>query len=171
MKRISTLIVAVTFTSLSMLHPLHAATPSNPYGTSVIDPAGPNESILKISKKGKSVEFTLKKLKAMKSSEISIYEPFVKKRQKFTVIPLSALFKTVGISGKDLVETIALNDYIYSSTASKFVAANAYLAIAREGKDIPYSEGGPVRLVFADSSRWASNLDAWNWSLAKIVVK
>jgi hypothetical protein len=107
----------------------------------------------------------------MKSSTISIYEPFLKKRQSFTVIPLKNFFSLVGISGKDKVATIALNDYIYSNTASAFISAGAYIAIERDGVAIPYDQGGPLRLVFADNSKWAKNLDAWNWSLASIRVK
>ena len=148
-----------------------AAESTNPYGTSTVDPAGPNEVIFTVSKGGKKVAFTTSQLNKVKSSRISIYEPFIKKRQSFTVIPLKTLFALVGISGKDKVLTAALNDYIYSNSAEKFNAANAYLAIKRNGKEIPYDQGGPVRIVFADSSNWAKNLDAWNWSLASISVK
>lgn len=48
---------------------------------------------------------------------------------------------------------------------------SGYLAIARGGKDIPYDQGGPIRIVFPDKSKWAKNLDAWNWSIRKIIVK
>ena len=84
---------------------------------------------------------------------------------------MKTFFSLVGISGNDKVFTTALNDYVYSNTASKFIAANAYIAIKRNGTDIPYDQGGPIRLVFADKSVWAKNLDAWNWSLASISAK
>jgi hypothetical protein len=84
---------------------------------------------------------------------------------------MKSLFALVGISGNDKVATRALNDYVYSNTASKFLAANGYVAIKRNGVDIPYDQGGPIRLVFADNSIWAKNLDAWNWSLSSIAVK
>jgi DMSO/TMAO reductase YedYZ molybdopterin-dependent catalytic subunit len=51
------------------------------------------------------------------------------------------------------------------------LTANGYVAIKRNGVDIPYDQGGPIRLVFADNSVWAKNLDAWNWSLSSIAVK
>jgi hypothetical protein len=107
----------------------------------------------------------------MKSTVISIYEPFVKKRQTFSVVPMKNFFALVGISGKDQVITTALNDYTYGNSAERFIAANAYIAIKRNGQPIPYDQGGPIRLVFGDKSKWAKQLDAWNWSLVSISVK
>ena len=158
--------------SLAVVSPLSAtAAEKNPYGTSTVDPAGPTEVIFTVSKGSKKAEFAYARIQKMKSKTISIYEPFLKKRQKFTVIPLKNFFALVGISNQDKVMTIALNDYIYTNTAAQFISAGAYIAIKREGVDIPYDQGGPLRLVFADDSRWAKNLDAWNWSLSAIRVK
>lgn len=144
---------------------------TNPYGASSVDPAGPTEVIFSVSKKGKKVSFTTAKLGTLKSSVISVYEPFLKKRQSFTVIPMKTFFALVGISGTDKVRTTALNDYIFTETAANFVSANGYIAIKRNGVDIPYDQGGPVRIIFSDKSKWAKNLDAWNWSLASLSVK
>jgi len=167
-------IIAVGVTALVALSVVPASTAAettNPYGTSTVDPAGPNEVIFTISKGSKKVQFTSAKLNKLKSSTITIYEPFLKKRQTFTVVTMKSLFALVGISGNDKVATRALNDYVYSNTASKFLAANGYVAIKRNGVDISYDQGGPIRLVFADNSAWAKNLDAWNWSLSSIAVK
>jgi hypothetical protein len=87
------------------------------------------------------------------------------------VIILQTLFTFVGISGKDKVITTALNDYIFQNTAANFIAADAYLAIRRNGAEIGYDQGGPIRIVFPDDSKWAKNLDAWNWSIESISVK
>jgi hypothetical protein len=111
------------------------------------------------------------KLLSLGTSEISIYEPFVKLRQTFTVIPLATLFKKVGISGTENVMTKALNDYVYTNTATKFLSANGYLAVKRNGIDIPFDQGGPIRIVFPDGSTWSHFLDPWNWSLSSISVK
>lgn len=148
-----------------------AAEAKNPYGAPVVDPAGPNESIFTVSKGAKKVDFTYSQLKKMKTSKVTIFEPFVKKNQTFTVIPIKDFFKRVGISGNDSVSTVALNDYVFKSTASKFVAANGLIAIGLNGAEIPYDQGGPIRLIFAKNSSWSKNLDAWNWSLASITVK
>jgi hypothetical protein len=169
MKKVITTAVAISL--IAILAPTSHASEKNPYGTSTVDPAGPNEVIFKVSKGATKVEFTTSKILKMKSSTINIYEPFLKKRQNFTVIPIKNFFLLAGISGKDKVATRALNDYVYSNTAEKFLAANAYIAIKRDGAPIPYDQGGPIRIVFADTSSWSKVLDAWNWSLSSISVK
>jgi hypothetical protein len=143
----------------------------NPYGTGNVDPAAPNEVILTITKGSKKVEFAYPRLQKMKQSNISIYEPFLKKRQSFSVIPLKNLFNMAGISGKDRVKTAALNDYVFTESAENFISADAYLAIKINGQPIGYDQGGPIRLIFSDKSKWSKNLDAWNWSLVSISVK
>lgn len=169
MKRALAIAIAATLTII--LVPASVGAEKNPYGTSTVDPAGPNEIIFSISKGSRKSDFTISRLLKMKSSTISIYEPFVKKRQTFTVVPIKNFFALAGISGNDKVITAALNDYIYTNTAAKFIAANAYIAIKRNGSPIPYDQGGPLRLVFDDQSKWSKHLDAWNWSLASISVK
>ena len=170
MKKLLTASIA-TVIALSTLPYAEAADTKNPYGTAVVDPAGPNEIILSISKGKERADFTLSRLQKIKSKTITIYEPFVKKHQTFTVIPLKTIFGFVGISGKDRVSTRALNDYIYTNTAEKFLAADGYLAIKRNGADIPYDQGGPIRIIFPNTSKWANFLDAWNWSIATISVR
>lgn len=169
MKKILVFTLAVSLTAIPVN--ISIAAEKNPYGISTVDPAGPNEVIFTVSKGNRKSEFAYARIQKMKSKTISIYEPFLKKRQKFTVIPLKNFFSLVGISGQDKVMTIALNDYIYTNTAAQFISAGAYIAIKRDGIDIPYDQGGPLRIIFADDSRWAKNLDAWNWSLATIRVK
>ena len=169
MKSFLAFVLAISLTAIPINTAIAAE--KNPYGISTVDPAGPNEIIFTISKGNRKSVFAFARIQKMKSKTISIYEPFLKKRQKFTVIPLKNFFSLVGISGQDKVMTIALNDYIYTNTAAQFISAGAYIAIKRDGVDIPYDQGGPLRLVFADDSRWAKNLDAWNWSLSAIRVK
>lgn len=151
--------------------PTPSASPSNPYGAAPVDPPAPTDPILTLSKGSKSMTLTMAKLLSLGTSEISIYEPFVKLRQSFTVIPLATLFKMVGISGAEKVMTKALNDYVYTNTAAKFLSANGYLAVKRNGIDIPFDQGGPIRIVFPDGSTWSHFLDPWNWSLSSISVK
>jgi hypothetical protein len=169
MKKVFLIALALSVMSVTQ-YPANAAE-NNPYGISTVDPAGPNEVIFTVSKGGKKTEFAYARIQKMKSKTISIYEPFLKKRQSFTVVSIKSFFDLVGIKGQDKVLTIALNDYIYTNTAAQFLAADAYIAIKRNGVDIPYDQGGPLRLVFADKSKWSKNLDAWNWSLASIRVK
>lgn len=170
MKKVLALLIASTVL-IAITPAAKAVEDVNPYGSSAVDPAGPNEVIFTVSKGKQKVSYTTSQINKIKSTTISIYEPFLKKRQSFTVIPLRTFFSLVKISGKDKVFTTALNDYVYSNTASKFISAGAYIAIKRNGAPIPYDQGGPVRLVFADTSTWAKNLDAWNWSLASISAR
>lgn len=171
MKNRIAIALAIALACIAITPTSHAATSDNPYGASTVDPAGPNEIIFTVAKGKKVQSFTIGRLNKFKTSTISIYEPFVKKRQTFTVIPIKTFFTLVGITANDKVSTIALNDYVYNSTAKKFLDANTYVAIKRNGLDIPYDQGGPLRLVYADNSSWANSLDSWNWSLEKIVVK
>jgi hypothetical protein len=169
-KTIAAFITGVLLLS-SHIAPAQAADPKSPYGTLAVDPAGPTEIILTLSKGSRKAEFAYGRLLKMKSSVITINEPFIKKRQSFTVIPLSKLFALVGIKETDMVTTSALNDYIFKDRAKNFLKADAYLAIKKNGKAIGYDEGGPIRLIYSDSSSWANYLDSWNWSLVSISVK
>ena len=159
---------ALTFVPIGVAN---AKESKNPYGTGTIDPAAPNEIILTITKGSRKVEFAYPRLLKLKQSTINIYEPFLKKRQSFSVIPLKNLFNLAGIAGKDRVKTTALNDYVFTETAESFIAAEAYLAIKVNGQPIGYDQGGPIRLIYSDKSNWSKNLDAWNWSLVTISVK
>jgi len=171
----STKKIFIILTSLTLMtafaSPATVASEKNPYGAAPVDPAGPNEILLTITKGSRQADFAYPKLLKLKQSTIKIYEPFLKKRQSFTVVKLSTLFNFVGISANDAVVTTALNDYIFTAKASQFLAADAYLAIKRNGKEIEYDQGGPIRLIYSDKSKWAKNLDAWNWSIASISVK
>jgi hypothetical protein len=148
-----------------------SAVTANPYGASSVDPAGPNEVILTIKNKSITVTYKLSDLIKLATQDLTIHEPFVKKVQKFKVIPLTTLFKKAAVSPSQQVSTQALNDYIYANKASEFIAAKGYLAVERSGVQIPYDQGGPIRIIFPDNSKWAKFLDPWNWSISKIVVK
>lgn len=148
-----------------------AASSANPYGGAAIDPLPASATIFTVTNGKKSVNYSKNSLLAIKSTIITIQEPFVKKKQSFTVIPLDYFLAKSAITSSMTIDTIALNDYIYSNKAGNFSQARAYIAIKRFGKDIPYNEGGPIRIVFDTPSSWFKFLDAWNWSLRTIKVK
>lgn len=165
---IAAIVVAVGASTLAA-HPSSAA--GNPYGAAPsIDPAGPNDPLLTMKNGTKVAKFTFSQLKGLKIQSVSIYEPFIKQRQSFTCVPLSTLFAKVGIKGNQKVSTLALNDYMYNNTASGFTSSQGCLAITRNGSAIPYDQGGPIRLIYPDKSKWAKVLNAWNWSLASITA-
>ncbi len=155
----------------------HAATPKptatkNPYGASQqIDPPGPNDVLLTVSNHSKVVKLSMKALRKLGTTQISIYEPFVKVRQTFTVVSLAKIFKLVNVPTGATIITDALNDYIYTDSAKNFTFSNGQLAIERFGAPIPYDQGGPIRIIFPDKTPLASNLNAWNWSINVIKVK
>lgn len=142
--------------------------PTNPYGGTNIDPLPASATILTVTNGKKSVNYSMNDLSTIKSTVIAIYEPFLKKRQKFTVIPLDYFFARSSIKPSMTVDTMALNDYKFSEEARNFSKARAYVAIKRFGKNIPYDQGGPIRIIYANSSTWVKNLSAWNWSIRTI---
>ena len=168
---LSVLFVVTTISSAHAASPKPTAT-KNPYGASVpVDPPGPNDVVLTVTNRNKVVKFTLTTLKKLGSTQVSIYEPFVKVRQTFTVIALAKIFKSANIPPTANLSTDALNDYIYTNTAKNFTDSQGQLAIARFGEPIPYDQGGPIRIIFPDKTILGKNLNAWNWSLNLITVK
>lgn len=143
---------------------------SNPYGVLSIDPAAPNEPILAVKGGSTPLSLTLDQLNALGSTSITIDEPFVKKRQTFSGVPLAAVLAKAGIPDDATINTIAINDYHYTSAVAPMLASKALIATARDGAPIPYDQGGPIRIVFPDGTPLSSDLDAWNWSLASIAL-
>ena len=163
---------APTTTGTSGSAPL-TATPSptaNPYGTPPpVDPPGPNDPVLTVTgTNGTLHAYTLTTLQTLGTTQATIYEPFIKHNQTFTVIPMKTLLDAAGLTGNQWVKTHALNDYTYPNTATYFDSNNALLAFKADGTNIPIDKGGPIRIIFPDNSPAATNLDAWNWSLDKI---
>ena len=150
--------------------PTPSASATNPYGGGFsVDPPKATDVVLTVS--GTSTHaYTMGELTSLATKTISIFEPFVKTRQSFAVVSMTDLLNKAGLSGNQKVETLALNDYAFVDTAAHFIDNNAYIAVSRDGADIPMDQGGPVRIVFADSSPYAKNLDAWNWSLKAIGI-
>ncbi len=163
--------ILIFFLSTTNHTSLSFAEEVNPYGGVAVKPPAANETIFTINNGKKVIKYSMNSLKAMKPITITIYEPFVKKEQSFSVISISNIAKKSGINPKAKLVTIALNDYTYTNTLQNFVAAKGYIAIARNGKPIPYDQGGPIRIVFPKDSKWSKFLDPWNWSLSSIVVK
>ena len=144
---------------------------ANPYGGADIDPLPDTAVIFSIKNGTKIINYSKKDILTIKSTIITIFEPFVGKTQKFTVIPLDYFLGKSSIASSKTIDTIAINDYIYTNKVANFSKAKAYIAFKRFGKDIPYNQGGPLRLVYSNTSSWSKNLDAWNWSLRSIKVR
>lgn len=141
---------------------------TNPYGVPSIDPPAPNEAVLEVTGGSTLLSLTLDQLNALGSTTITIDEPFVKKRQTFSGVPLASVLSKAGIPTDATLDTVAINDYHYTAAAGPMVESQALIATARDGAPIPYDQGGPTRIVFPDGTPLSSVLDAWNWSLASI---
>jgi hypothetical protein len=139
------------------------------YGGFPVDPPAPDEVVLTLEGNLR-IELTMAELEGLAVDEVTLDEPFVRRRETFRVIPLAELFALAGIEDGQTVQTIALNDYRYADSVSALLGAQALLAVARDGAPIPMDAGGPIRIVFADDSSYAQTLDAWNWSLRTIRV-
>ena len=146
-----------------------APTTENPYGADIeVDPPAPGESVLTVTGPAGEKTYSLEQIAALGPETVTINEPFVNKKQTFTAVPMEALLAPSGLTGSQMIDTTAINEYVYSNTAESFVSGGALLAYELDGKPIPYDQGGPVRIIFADDAPGASNLDAWNWSLSSI---
>lgn len=173
MRRATKIAAAVALLALAgcTAAPEPAPTPSDEsaYGGFAIDPPAPDEVVLTIDG-ASTVDFTYAELQQLATVEISIREPFVKLEQSFTGVPLGDLLAIAGVEDDATIETIALNDYRYTDTVGQWTGNDALLAVFRDGEQIPMDQGGPIRIVFDESSPAFQLLDAWNWSLRSIVV-
>mgnify|MGYP000903456173 CR=1 FL=1 len=148
-----------------------SASSTSPYGTLTIDPAGPDDPVLEVDGGSSGHQsFTMVQLEALGTTTITVDEPFVKKRQSFTGVPLSTILTKAGIAGGVKITTHALNDYDYANVASAFTGSEAIVATQRDAARIPLDQGGPIRLVYPDGTPMSGVLDAWNWSLAPITT-
>lgn len=139
------------------------------YGGFAIDPPESDEVVLTIEG-SVEVDFTYAELQSLAIVEITIVEPFVNERQSFTGVPLVDLLNRASVPDDARIETIALNDYRYADAVASWVDSGALLAVYRDGELIPMDQGGPIRIVFAETSSSFDVLDAWNWSLRTIIV-
>jgi len=153
--------------------PATSASPSatNPYGTVTVDPPGPNDPVLTVSGgTAGTVSFTVRQLEALGLTTVTVSEPFVKKQETFTGVPMSAVLTKAGIPSGARIDTVALNDYHYANVSSAFSDSSGLIATRVGAGPVPFDAGGPIRLVFPDGSALSTVLDAWNWSLATITV-
>jgi hypothetical protein len=151
--------------------PVASAVPSaseNPYGILEIDPPGPEETVLTVAGAVGTLQLTSEALFALGSTEITIFEPFVRKDQTFVGVPLATLVREAQIDESAQLLTIALNDYRYTASVAELLASDALIAYKVDGRLIGYDEGGPVRLIFPKDTPLFTVLDAWNWSLKEL---
>ncbi|WP_165774142.1 molybdopterin-dependent oxidoreductase [Mycolicibacterium sphagni] len=152
--------------------PTPTPTPTqNPYGIGTIDPPPPGQPVLTVSGGNTPLALTLDQLNELGRTTVALDEPFVKRRETYSGVPLAVVLGKAGIPDSATVDTVGLDDYHYVSAAKPMIESRALIATQRDGTPIPYDQGGPIRIVFPDGTPLSSVLDAWNWSLAAIKVK
>ena len=169
---VATLVVGALLTACASTVPTVVEAeidPASVYGGFTVDPPGPDEVVLTLIG-ATEVGLTMSDLAVRATTVVRLLEPFVQQEQTFDVVPLAELLALADVGTGDTIDTIALNDYRYRDTVAALLAADALLAVGRDGAPIPMNEGGPIRLVFAEDSSYFSFLDAWNWSLRTIAV-
>lgn len=160
--------------SSSQPSPTAAATPppaSAPLGDAPIDPPAAAEPVLRVIGGRSPLALSLDRLNALGHTTVTVDEPFVKRRETYSGVPLATVLGMAGIPATATIDTVGLDDYHYVSTAQPMIESHALIATNRDGAPIPYDQGGPIRIVFPDDTPLSSVLDAWNWSLASITVK
>jgi hypothetical protein len=105
------------------------------------------------------------------TNEITIVEPFVKRKMTFSVIPMGELLQRAGVdtSARELYMH-ALDDYHVDLPIAGLEDAG-FLATRLDGKKIPIAKGGPVRLLFKGDGKLARDTDNWIWSFDSARVK
>jgi hypothetical protein len=150
---------------------VHATGPPAP----VPAPAGTPVLVLKgaLSNRNErdAVAFDLRTLEAMATATTATYEPFVKRSMTFTGVPMADLLERAGIApGATTVHLHALDDYQVDLRVADLADRRVLLATKADGKPIPISRGGPIRLVFPPDSTVGRNQDLWIWSVDSMTV-
>ena len=133
-------------------------------------PAPTGERVLRIAgvKNGNVsasvTELDFKTLDRAATKEITIVEPFVKRKMTFTVIPMAELLQRAGVdpSARNLYMH-ALDDYHVDLPIAGLMDAG-FVATRVDGKKLPIAKGGPIRLLFTGKGKLARDTDNWIWS-------
>jgi DMSO/TMAO reductase YedYZ molybdopterin-dependent catalytic subunit len=132
-----------------------------------VDPPKQSDIVLRAS--GSTyTHFTMGQLDAMATQKQTLFERFSDKTETFRGISLADLFAVTGIKHSDRLVFFASDDYRYIDTAENMIKNDGILAVAMNGKPIPADQGGPIRIVFPDKTRYAGISEPWVWSLVRI---
>jgi hypothetical protein len=109
-------------------------------------------------------ELDFKTLDRAATDEITIVEPFVKRKMTFTGIRMAELLQRAGVdpSARNLYMH-ALDDYHVDLPIAGLKDAG-FVATRVDGKKLPIAKGGPIRLLFTGKGKLARDTDNWIWS-------
>jgi hypothetical protein len=105
--------------------------------------------------------------------EVGVYDPWVKQRLDLQGVWLADLVKLAGPdAAASSLHLRALDDYQVDLRLDDVRAGGIFLATRKgDGGEIPVEEGGPTRVVFADSVTAGFSPDLWIWSIDTIDVR
>lgn len=101
-----------------------------------------------------------------------IYNPWDKKTAEYTGIWLSDLVARQAKPNTQLVRFKAIDDYQVEINRDTWQAFRILVVTQEEGRHLPVSNKGPMRLVFPDydaaNKEYELNLPLWMWMITKI---
>ena len=105
--------------------------------------------------------------------EVTLYEPWVKKRLTFQGVWLADLLAVAGVPATArVVRLTALDDYQIELPMADVRGGGILLATRTgEGTAIPVEDGGPTRIVFAGGVPAGQDAKQWIWSLVRLDVR
>jgi hypothetical protein len=116
-----------------------------------------------------ATEIDFRTLERMPLVKVRIDEPFVKREMSFSGVRMSDLLAIVGVPrSAGRVYMHALDDYHVRLTQGQLASSGAILATRADGARIPVKEGGPIRVIFPNTSDVADNTDNWIWSVDRM---
>lgn len=140
-------------------------------------PAPKGEPVLTVSgaiaqrNAGNRLVFDLRSLERLPTTELDVYEPFLKKRVTFTGVDMKHILAAAGVKdGATTAHFVALDDYKIDMKVDLLQRAGVVMAIRDSGKKIPIAAGGPIRIVFGDDNSTGEDADLWIWSVESIEI-
>jgi hypothetical protein len=122
---------------------------------------------------GRTLTLDVATIEGMGLREVTLYEPWVKRRMSFRGVWLADLLEVAGVDRTaQVVHLSALDDYAVDLRMSEVAAGGIFLATRTgAGAPIPVPDGGPTRIVFVGDVASGRNAARWIWSLETLDIR
>lgn len=114
---------------------------------------------------GTRTKIDLATLRRLPQATLTVNDPFKRQSVTYGGVTMKDLLAAAGVprtAGNLLVH--ALDDY-HVDLPAQDLREDTILAWTAGGRPIPVAQGGPVRMIFADSHELGRNRDNWIWSI------
>jgi hypothetical protein len=151
--------------------PVSSHASSSPHAQLVLKPATGKPLITLTGRVhgGRPLAVDMASFNALPTQTMTVFEPFVKKRQTFSGVSFADLLEAADARGSS-VTIHALDDYETTMTAKVLRDSGVLLATRVDGSAIALDAGGPVRMVFPASAKIGKDTDLWVWSIDHITL-